>query len=114
MFTLAFWKATAQRVVRSFAASMSSLLVADGTGILDTDWANQFSVAGMAAVVTLFLCLAAETFTDGAGPAFGSIEVTSPPAAPVDGGNQRGQITPLVAVLLLAVVAVVLILCVAT
>lgn len=83
MFSKAFWKATAQRVVRSFAASLGALLTADGTGILDASWSEQLSAAGMAAVITLLLCLAGEQLTDGAGPAFGTTEITSPPAPPL-------------------------------
>lgn len=83
MFTAAFWKATIQRVIRSFAASLVALLTAGGTGLLNTDWDNSLSTAGMAAVVTLLLCVAGETFTNGAGPAFGTVEITSPPAPPI-------------------------------
>ena len=85
MFTRRFWAATLQRVVRSFAASLSALLVADGTGILNSHWGPQLSSAGMAALVTLLLCLAGEAATDGAGPAFGTVETTSP----TDGGDPR-------------------------
>lgn len=75
MFTKAFWNATFQRVIRSFAASLSALLVASGTGILDTDWTARFSTAGMAAVATLLLCIAG-TAQSGSGPSFGSTETT--------------------------------------
>lgn len=80
MFTADFWRATAQRVIRSFAAALSALLVADGTGIIDTAWGDRFSTAGMASVVTLLLCVAGDALTDGAGPAFGTVEQVSPPA----------------------------------
>lgn len=83
MFTRAFWTATIQRAARSFAASLVALLTAGGTGILATDWVNSLSTAGMAAVVTLLLCVTGETFTNGAGPAFGTVEITSPPAPPI-------------------------------
>lgn len=36
---------------RTFAQTLAGLLVADGTGLLDTDWAAKLSVAGMAALV---------------------------------------------------------------
>lgn len=86
--TKAFCLATAQRVARSFAASLVALLVADHTGILSAAWTRDLSTAGMAAVVTLLLCVAGGA-TNGAGPSFGTTEVTSPPAPPVDGTPAR-------------------------
>jgi hypothetical protein len=71
--------------------SLASLLVADGTGILDTAWADRLSVAGMAGVVTLLLCVAGGTITSGAGPAWGTAEVTSPPAPPVENVDGRHE-----------------------
>lgn len=83
MFTKPWWAATIQRVVRSFAASLFGILTANGTGILDTDWIGALSVAGMAAVVTFLLCIIGSQ-VGGAGPAFGHVEITSPPAPPID------------------------------
>lgn len=53
MFTLAFAKASLERMIKTFAQSLAALLVADGTGLLDTAWETSLSVAGMAAVVSL-------------------------------------------------------------
>jgi hypothetical protein len=95
LFTAAFWRATIQRVLRSFAASLGGLLTADGTGILNARWTDQLSAAGMAALITLLLCVAGGTVTKGAGPAWGAAEVTSPPAPPVDnpppGRHERAE-----------------------
>jgi hypothetical protein len=78
MWDLAFWKATAQRVVRSFAASLVAFITAAQTDVISTDWENGFAVAGMAAVVTLLLSLAGGA-TNGSGPSFGAIETTNTP-----------------------------------
>lgn len=53
MFTKAFWRAVAERAIKTFAQAAAALLVADGTGLLDTDWQAAASVAGMAAVVSV-------------------------------------------------------------
>jgi hypothetical protein len=37
---------------RTFAQALVAALVADGTGLLDTDWGAKLSVAGMAAVLS--------------------------------------------------------------
>jgi len=70
LFSRKFWIATAERAVRSFAASLASLLTASGTGILDTSWGEKFSVAGMASLVTILLAIGGGTFGKGDGPSF--------------------------------------------
>ena len=67
MFTLAFWKAAAERAVKTFAQSLAALLVADGTDILSTDWGGRLSVAGMAAVVSVLTSVASSQI-GGPGP----------------------------------------------
>jgi hypothetical protein len=76
LFTSLFWAATMERAVRSFAASLASILTADGTGILDTDWGQKLSVAAMAAVVSVLLALAGGSFGGGNGPSFLGAENT--------------------------------------
>ena len=70
LFSRAFLIATAERALRSFAASLASLLTASGTGLLETGWGEKFSVAGMAALVTVLLAISGGTFGKGAGPSF--------------------------------------------
>ena len=84
LFSGKFWIATAERAVRSFAASLASLLTAGGTGLLETSWAEKFSVAGMAALVTVLLAIGGGTFGKGDGPSFIGEEqlAGSKPAAP--------------------------------
>jgi hypothetical protein len=91
LFTRTFWIATAERAIRSFAASLASLLTASGTGLLETSWGEKFSVAGMAALVSVLLAIGGGTFGKGDGPSFigeenlaknGKREAAAPPAAP--------------------------------
>jgi hypothetical protein len=73
MFTAAFWLATAERAVKTFAQVLGAVLLAAQTGILDTDWSTSFSVAGMAAVLSV-LTSVASTAT-GEGPSLGTEEL---------------------------------------
>jgi Putative lactococcus lactis phage r1t holin len=91
LFTRKFWIATAERAIRSFAASLASLLTASGTGLLETSWAEKLSVAGMAALVSVLLAIGGGTFGKGDGPSFigeenlaenGKTGAAAPPAAP--------------------------------
>jgi hypothetical protein len=70
LFSRAFLIATIERAIRSFAASLASLLTASGTGILDTGWGEKLSVAGMASLVTVLLAIGGGTFGKGEGPSF--------------------------------------------
>jgi len=70
LFTRKFWIATLERAIRSFAASLASLLTASGTGLLETSWAEKISVAGMAALVSVLLAIGGGTFGKGDGPSF--------------------------------------------
>jgi len=70
LFSRAFLFATLERAIRSFAASLASLLTATGTGLLDTDWSEKLSVSAMAALVTVLLAIAGGTLGKGDGPSF--------------------------------------------
>src|SRR4051794_1754140 len=86
LFSRAFLIATLERAIRSFAASLAALLTASGAGILETDWGEKFSVAGMAAVVTVLLAISGGTFGKGDGPSFNGQEKLAqgqPSAQPV-------------------------------
>jgi len=76
LLTAKFWGATGERAIRSFAASLASILTADGTGILDTDWGQKFSIAAMAAVVSVLLAVAGGAAGKGSGPSFTGVENT--------------------------------------
>jgi hypothetical protein len=67
MMTRVFWKATAERVVRTFAQAEIALLSGDGLGILNVDWGQALSVGGLAAVLALLTAIAASGGTEGPG-----------------------------------------------
>lgn len=66
-----FWKATAERVVGTAAASgIAVLSVANPTGI---DWQQGLVLTGIASAVTFLKCIVANTATDD-GPGFTNAE----------------------------------------
>ena len=77
MFTRAFWTATLERAVKTFAQTLAALLVADGTGLLETAWGPQLSVAAMALVVSV-LTSVASAGTGGSGPSLANETTTEP------------------------------------
>ncbi|WP_431772173.1 holin [Streptomyces cucumeris] len=67
MLTRGFWKATVERVVRTFAQAELALLGGDGLGILDVDWGQALSVGGLAAVLALLTAVASSGGAEGPG-----------------------------------------------
>ena len=74
MWTLVFWKATAERAVKTFAQTLAALLVADGTDLLNSAWVARLSVAGMAALVSVLTSIGSDAAT-GDGPSLTHTEV---------------------------------------
>lgn len=52
MWTKAFWLDTVERALKTAAQVFATVLVAAGTGLLDTDWRVALSAAGMAALLS--------------------------------------------------------------
>lgn len=73
IWTCVFWRAAAERSVKTGAQTGAALLTAAGTGLLDTDWQTAASVSGMAAVVSLLTSIASDAATGG-GPSLGGGE----------------------------------------
>ena len=76
IWTIVFWRATTERAIKTLAQTAAALIVAAGTGLLDTDWLTVASVAGMAAVVSLLTSIASDAAT-GDGPSLGGGEVVA-------------------------------------
>lgn len=53
MFTRRFWISTAERMIKTFAQTLASVLVAGGVGLFEAGWTAALSAAGMAAVVSV-------------------------------------------------------------
>ncbi|MFD8937337.1 holin [Streptomyces sp. NPDC059578] len=77
MWTLAFWRATGERAVRTAAQAAVAAIGTDALGVLDVDWPQAASVGGLAAVLAVLTAVAAS----GVGPAGpGVAETVAPPA----------------------------------
>lgn len=59
MWSKAFARDLLERVVSTFAQALAALLIADGTGLLDTSWTIALSAAGMTALISLLKGIAA-------------------------------------------------------
>lgn len=70
----AFALATVERAVKTFAQVLGALLVADGTGIIGTHWADRLSVAGMATLLSV-LTSVASAGVSGNGPSLSTEKV---------------------------------------
>lgn len=58
MFTVVFWKRTAERAVKTVAQAAVALLAASGAGLLDAGWLQVVSVAGMAGLLSVLTSVA--------------------------------------------------------
>lgn len=79
MTTLAFWKATLERAIRTFAQTFAALLVADPLiGAVEFDWLDAASVSGLAALASVLTSVGASAVTQAPGPSFTDAEVLNP------------------------------------
>ncbi|MFE6161259.1 holin [Streptomyces sp. NPDC056486] len=62
MWTAGFWKATAERALRTFAQSLAAVLVAGATTLLDVDWKAALATAGMATLLAVLTAVGAANF----------------------------------------------------
>lgn len=56
--TRAFWAATTERAIKTFAQAAIAVLGANTFGLLDADWVGVLSSSGMAAVVSVLTSIA--------------------------------------------------------
>ncbi|MEU9101947.1 holin [Streptomyces sp. NPDC048361] len=75
LFTAAFWKATAERAVRTFAQALAAVLTAGATSLLDVHWTVAFATAGMAAVLAVLMAVGSAGL---GAPGPGLTETTNP------------------------------------
>ncbi|MFD5266763.1 holin [Streptomyces sp. NPDC058335] len=67
MLTKAFWKATAERSVRTFAQVLVGSLGLDTLGIIHANWSEGLALGGGAAVLTVLTAVATSGGTEGPG-----------------------------------------------
>lgn len=65
MWTVLFWKAVAERAIKTFCQGAVALLVGDGIGITEVNWLSVLSVAGLAAIASVLTSVASAGATDG-------------------------------------------------
>ena len=76
MWTAAFWKAAAERAIRTFAQTFAALLVADPViGVFEFNWLDAVQVSGLAALASVLTSLAASAVTANPGPSITDAEV---------------------------------------
>lgn len=71
----AFWKAAAERAVKTVAQSAVALIAANATGLLDIDWVQLGSVAGLAGLVSILTSIGSDAAT-GNGPSLANEEIS--------------------------------------
>jgi len=84
MTTPGFWKATVERMIRTFAQALLAVLGADHFGLFDAPWTAAFSTAGMAAFLALVTAVAAAG--DEQGPGITEIVKPQPVTEPAPEG----------------------------
>lgn len=58
MFTKLFWKDALERAIKTTAQTVVALWATGATGVLDVDWVNAFSVAGLAFIMSILTSVA--------------------------------------------------------
>jgi hypothetical protein len=82
IFTKAFWLATLERAIKTFAQTLAGLLGGDAVnvpGVSGMSLVGMLQVAGIATVVSVLTSVATHTATK-TGPGVGTAETLSPPA----------------------------------
>lgn len=69
----AFWAATAERCVKTFAQSLAAVLSAGAVGILEVPWEAGLSMSALAAAVSVLTSVASAGLTGG-GPSLNNAE----------------------------------------
>ena len=73
MFTTAFWKASFERAVKTFAQSLVAVGLVEAGGLLDVGWKGALSAAGLAAVISVLTSVGSAGATGG-GPSLTNAE----------------------------------------
>ena len=81
MFTAAFWKALAERAIKTFAQSAAALLVVGATSVIDIDWQFVLGTAGLTTLASILTTLGSGVITGGNASLAQGSEVTTPPGS---------------------------------
>lgn len=77
MWSAAFWKATAERAIKTLAQSLIALLAVGQTTILSVDWQQALAVAATATVLSVLSSIASSGIGN-AGPSLTTEAITVP------------------------------------
>ncbi len=80
MFSKAFALATFERAAKSFAQAAVAFLTTNATGLIDVDFGQGVSVAGLVALLSVLTSIASDAVTSQPGPSLVSAEVLDQPA----------------------------------
>lgn len=89
--TSTFWRDTRERAVKTFAQAEVALLLAQGTGLLNTDWWASLSASGMAVVLSVLSSMAS---AKGGEPGTASLTSAVVPAVPSGARHADGSPFP--------------------
>lgn len=70
MWSSSFWKATAERALRTFAQALAALIGAGAVNIIDIDWPASIGIAATAALLSVLTSIGANE-VGSPGPSFG-------------------------------------------
>ena len=70
MWTSAFWKATGERAIRTFAQALIALIGVESVSIIELDWAQMLYVSATAALLSVLTSVVASGVGE-PGPSFG-------------------------------------------
>ena len=70
MWTVKFWQNALERAVRTAAQALLALWGTQVTGVLQVDWVQAASVAGLAALTSVLMSLVATGVGDHSSPSF--------------------------------------------
>ena len=68
MFVSHFWRATAERAVKSFAQALLAVLSATSLGLLEVDWVTCLSTAGMATILSVLTSIGSSQIGEAGDP----------------------------------------------
>ncbi|WP_225732392.1 holin [Nocardia sp. JCM 34519.1] len=60
MWTLLFWRAAAERALKTFAQALAAVLTSGSIGLFDPSWRGALSTAAMAAILSVLTSIASD------------------------------------------------------
>ena len=74
MWTLSFWKQTAERAIKTAAQTGAAFFVIGTTGVADVDWATMAGICGVAALASVLTSIASTPFGQADSPSLVKVD----------------------------------------